>query len=722
MTTCKALLGIVPPYRTANGPPAAAAALLGHLKREGLAFEFLDLRLSSVLMEAPTYESVGPFGENYVIDMPDLPLALAVIADFERGEDDLRAALDTDWMHRYCMNRALTASRVIEYLVGMSELARNAFATFDALGFCGFSTWSSNYVTTLIICAHLKRRKNPPFIVLGGPQVTESRASALLALRSGLADAVVLGEGEAALVDIYKAWESGDFPEGGIPSTLLRRSGDEVIEGPSRRQLHLTTLAAPDFDQISLPDYRSGAGSVRLPFQLSRGCTDKCSFCSEWVFWKHFRLDTVDHAVEQLASIVETTGVRAFDFTDSLLNGHMRRLRQFAENIIERGLKIDFGGFMRADMDAETAKLLKTAGLSYAFIGVESLSDDTLELMNKRRTENDNARAIRAFLEEGIAVITGVIAGFPGDKRERFAHTIDILRGISDSYPGLLTIEIVPFIVSPAQPIFARLDEVGLVTAGWPDEVLDIAPRHRVVTERIVCTVTGSNQGLERLGQFRLGRSLKDQQTNSAVGRAGERAIDRLVFGRRGASVFGFATLLMDGKATTALVTPEERARFNSIMGLTPASVPLSRHPDFLGVWKEVQAGHLWGPDRTIHAGAFANDLRDVREICMSNNILARPFPTKPGFVLGNANSGGHEVLDQALAPILVWLSQAPRPTQEVHERLCSSGLNDAAAWALLNRLARGGFLRPYRFSPRPPADASAAEGLASAAVPSPAE
>ena len=86
---------------------------------------------------------------------------------------------------------------------------------------------------------------------------------------------------------------------------------------------------------------------------------------------------------------------------------------------------------MRAQMDIETARLLKRAGCEEVFVGIESFSDETLELMNKRRTEADNIRALRAFLTAGISVVAGFIPGFPLDSSvidafvpgfTRFAH------------------------------------------------------------------------------------------------------------------------------------------------------------------------------------------------------------------------------------------------------------------------------------------------------------
>src|SRR6516225_622499 len=81
-----------------------------------------------------------------------------------------------------------------------------AFERYPDVDFVGFSVWTSNLLSTLLAAHHLKRRPHPPFIIGGGPQLTESPASAALALRSGLFDAVARGEGEETLRAIYAAF------------------------------------------------------------------------------------------------------------------------------------------------------------------------------------------------------------------------------------------------------------------------------------------------------------------------------------------------------------------------------------------------------------------------------------------------------------------------------------------------------------------------------------
>jgi radical SAM superfamily enzyme YgiQ (UPF0313 family) len=504
------LLSIVPPYQTTGAPPLGAASLLAYLRANGCDdFDFLDLRLLAPNAYAPTYRPVGVFGESYAIDIPDLPLLLRMLRSRAAGRPLVPEP--DELFERYCLERGISSSFLHSYLSQVDGLVSRTFSQIPHIEFIGFSVWTSNLLTTLLAAAHLKRRRNPPFIVLGGPQVTESQASAQLALRSGLVDAVVLGEGEETLLRLYEAFrETNSPPSREIPGTLRLDSATGRFERSERPLLRLPSLPLPAFDRMPLMAYQSRQHPGRtVSFELSRGCTDKCSFCSEWVFWKRIRVDEVEHCAGQLEQLVARFKAEKVVFMDSLLNASMSRLRQFAEEILSRGLQVRWGGFMRANMDDETAALLKRAGCDFVFLGIESLSDETLERMNKRRSEADNLKAIECFLRAGFRqVVAGCIPGFPGDSRERFLRTALALRAIHRRYPHHFRVNVEPFTVSPAQPIYADLTGYGLTPRRWDEAYLDLAPEYHDLTDPIVCQVEGANQGLDRLGELRASQIL----------------------------------------------------------------------------------------------------------------------------------------------------------------------------------------------------------------------
>jgi radical SAM superfamily enzyme YgiQ (UPF0313 family) len=484
-------------------PPAGAAALLGYLKAHGITdFGFLDLRLGTPSCYEPTYAATGAFGESFVMDVPDLPLVLQLLAATDSNRP-YRFSID-DLIERYCLERGMSANYLRSYLNGLNRYYEAAFKPYARVDFIGFSVWSSNLLSTLLAAHHLKRRTHPPFIVAGGPQLTESPASAALALRSGLCDVVAQGEGEETLRALYEAFcRHGRGRVQGVEGTMYVDSQSGAVKSAPRPLLKMRSLPLPSFDEMAIDEYQIDDDRT-LPFQLSRGCTDKCTFCSEWGFWERFRPgDPADAAaaVEYLRSRYSASYIA---FTDSLLNGSSTRLQAFAEDLLRRQTKVRWGGFMRADMTESLGHLLHRAGCVEAFVGVESFDDSTLAAMNKRRTEADNESALHGFLRAGIFVVAGLIPGFPGDSRQAFFHSVARIRALQSEFPGPLRVNTEVFRLSPGMPLFENMESMGLSPQRWADDYLDIAPRYLDITSKIYCSVEGSNQGMERVGRERI--------------------------------------------------------------------------------------------------------------------------------------------------------------------------------------------------------------------------
>jgi radical SAM superfamily enzyme YgiQ (UPF0313 family) len=484
-------------------PPAGAAALLGYLKAHGIEdFGFVDLRLGTPSCYEATYSATGAFGESFVMDIPDLPLVLQLLA---ATDSNCPYQFATDGLiERYCLERGISVNYLGSYLNALYRYYEKAFEQYAGVDFIGFSVWTSNLLSTLLAAHHLKRGAHPPFIVAGGPQLTESPASAALALRSGLFDAVVQGEGEEALRALYTAFcENGRRRVQGVAGTrYIDSQSGELVTVPASL-LKMSALPVPSFDEMAIDEYQIDDDRT-LPFQLSRGCTDKCTFCSEWVFWQRFRPSAPKDAAVGVEHLCSRYGATYIAFTDSLLNGSSNRLQAFAEELLHQETKIRWGGFMRADMEESLARLLYRAGCREVFVGVESFDDTTLAAMNKRRTEADNQDALRAFLHAGIFVVAGLIPGFPGDSRRAFLHSVAQIRALQSEFPGQLRVNTEVFRVSPGLPLFRNLEGIGLVPQRWAEDYLDIAPRYLDITSNICCSVEGSNQGLERIGRERI--------------------------------------------------------------------------------------------------------------------------------------------------------------------------------------------------------------------------
>jgi radical SAM superfamily enzyme YgiQ (UPF0313 family) len=501
----RGLLAIVPPY-TISGPPAGTAYLLGMLQAHGIHdFGFVDLRLGAPDWPALPYNAIGTRGEHFVFDIPDLPLVLHLLRSYP-ARDVWKDFETLPWAQEYCRKRGLTAAVIGDSLRRTEKWLARWAATVDGPAIVGFSIWISNYLTSLMAAAELKRQAKAPFVVFGGPQCTDSEIAADLAVASGLVDAVVVGEGEQTFLELQALVDSKTRTMTAAPpaGTKVFRDG-KVQWGGRRTLLRLDEAPLPVFDAMDLDIYSSNK-TRQISYQLSRGCTDKCEFCSEWVFWERFRAASPEVTVASLAELQRRHGFGHVTFSDSLLNGSGRRLVGFAEQVLSRNLDFTWSGFVRADITKPVAKLLARAGLRHVFIGVESLSDNTLSSMHKRREGADNLRAIESFLGAGISVAAGVIAGFPGDSREDFDETTRVLRGIIKKHRDKFQASVEPFVVTPSATIFKKHEQFGLTLHPWPDEVIAMAPAVADVTRRCMASAEGADQAAERQRRYQSAR------------------------------------------------------------------------------------------------------------------------------------------------------------------------------------------------------------------------
>lgn len=680
------LLAIVPPYAQ-DCPPAGAASLFGYLRANGCdEFDFLDLRLWTPPAYAPTYNPVGIFGESYVLDVPDLPIVLSIV----RAHRENRHPLDF-WdsvLDRYCLHRSINPRSLQRYLAGLDSFLESAVKQLEKLDFIGFSTWSSNLFSTLLTARHIRHWHPRAYIVGGGPQVSQSRASAELGLQSGLLDAVVQGEGERALFELYQSVKEAGSPDD-VPGVVTRRSGSGT-RAKAPRLLRLNEIPCPDFSKMHLPAYQDGVYYTRaVPYQLSRGCTDKCSFCSEWVFWERFRSTPAELALDHIEQLIRDYGINQIRFMDSLLNGHMKRLRLFAEGVLARGLAIRWGGFMRAEMDEETARLLVAAGFRHAFIGIESFSTETLELMNKRRTEADNIRALRVFLNAGARVTAGLIPGFPGDSPERFHSTVEKLGEFQRAFPGQLSIPLEPFIVTAGQPIANDLNAYGLEGVPWTEAVLNISPEDRNITENVLCSVVGDHQGIERLGELRMARvMLQVPAQEDEIGepveavREGEARIARVA-----SDVYILRTKSSSGMAYGLLLNGQELERAKVALAREGGGSVNGRE------FAEFERQHLVPPRKFPWVYSVESKAEnDSARWALSPWTIVRKFVDLNLLVVADVVRKGTMSASTKLESTLERLAGAPRSMREISEGFRACGMNPAGALRLAQKLEDEGF------------------------------
>ena len=301
----------------------------------------------------------------------------------------------------------------------------------------GFSVQSTNLGVTLQVANQIKRTDPSIRIVFGGPNVAEAQQGAM-ALLTGIPDVVVEGEGEATLLELIEAYDSGrDVTELQGIGVLL---DGEPTWTPRRPLLgDLGALPFPDFSDV---DWSRYPNPYEIPIMASRGCVLNCAFCYETVYWKRFRTQpaqrVVDEIVHQLANHPLRAEVEAgraqfgLSFADSLVNGHLGGLRRMAELIAERDLGIYWNGqaTVNTKMDDAYFGVLSASGCTGLSFGLESGSQHVLESMGKRFQIDEATDFFERVHRSGIDLYVNIMVGFPTETRADFIETLRFLTSI----------------------------------------------------------------------------------------------------------------------------------------------------------------------------------------------------------------------------------------------------------------------------------------------------
>ncbi len=154
-------------------------------------------------------------------------------------------------------------------------------------------------------------------------------------------------------------------------------------------------------------------GSRTTSLITTIGCPFHCDFCSKPVFGSLFRRRNLDKIFEEIEQI-RLYGYDSLWIADDNFTLNQDFLHDFCMRII--GLGITWSCLSRVTgINEETAYLMKESGCKKVYFGLESGSQATLRLMNKKATLEEGARAVHLFRKAGIGTAGFFIVGYPGE-------------------------------------------------------------------------------------------------------------------------------------------------------------------------------------------------------------------------------------------------------------------------------------------------------------------
>jgi len=300
----------------------------------------------------------------------------------------------------------------------------------------GFAVNYKNHGVTNGLIARLAARLPDTVFVIGGPQTYYLNLLGQLDSAHTAAHYAIVGEGEIPLLALARRVLAGEPVEGiagvgRIGSVKGRLCAAEV-------HADLDAIPFPTFEEFDLTRYHPGEGKeLHLPVLFTRGCPQRCTFCTDYKIAGGYRNRSVEQTVLELRHHRDRYGVRFFHFNDLQFNSNHRLLHAFCEEMERADLGVTWAsyGTVHRNNTPELYAKLKRTGYHNIHFGFEHASTRVLKTMNKRYDTALASTNIREASAAGLGVAINLIVGYPGETEEDIAILEQFLR----DHAGMIT-------------------------------------------------------------------------------------------------------------------------------------------------------------------------------------------------------------------------------------------------------------------------------------------
>jgi radical SAM superfamily enzyme YgiQ (UPF0313 family) len=282
---------------------------------------------------------------------------------------------------------------------------------------------SGMYVQKPSVNEVLKRCRNySAKIIAGGPLFTQEYNN------YPLIDHFILNEAEITLPMFLTDLEAGN---------KLKR----VYNTENYADMALTPV--PDYHLLQLKAY------AFMNIQVSRGCPFACDFCEITALLGHkVRMKSKEQVINELETLYKLRWRGPVAVVDDNFIGAKKTVKgELLPAMIDwmklrkHPFKFNAQTSINLADDQQLLKMMRNAGFTSTFIGIETPVEESLQSCHKVQNENrdllDNVRQIQ---KAGLQVSGGFIVGFDSDTSSVFQRQVDFIQksGIVSAMVGLL--------------------------------------------------------------------------------------------------------------------------------------------------------------------------------------------------------------------------------------------------------------------------------------------
>jgi len=343
--------------------------------------------------------------------------------------------------------------------------------------FVGFTCLFDQTISSIALARKIRERLPTVTIVLGG-YALEGPASREVLRCFPWIDAVCLGEGEPAIVELARA-SVGQRPLAGIPNILTRETGKSKMASSPRyvrgrllavrepistrtEPISMNESPVPSFDDYfaDLDElnrvYQIEIKFDTLPVETSRGCwwgqKQHCIFCGIDDETMQYRTRSPDHIIAMLDELNLRYGVHSFRFSDYILP--QTYIKTLLPKLAAKQEPYHLECEIKANLTVEHFIFLKAAGFGECQPGIESFSSSVLSKMCKGVTGIRNIQTLVLGKMNGIRIHYNFLFGFPTDELKEYEEMLTVIPLLYHLDPphGRQQVEITRFAPLQADP------------------------------------------------------------------------------------------------------------------------------------------------------------------------------------------------------------------------------------------------------------------------------
>ena len=195
--------------------------------------------------------------------------------------------------------------------------------------------------------------------------------------------------------------------------------------------------------------------SLRNPYimlQSAWGCPYNCSFCNEIVKtrYRHRDLESIIDELKWIKTNLPMVKEVLWDDPTFVVDENFTH--QLCNAMIDNKINLHWSTMTRANISLETLKAMKKSGARVMHIGLESATQQSLNLINKNMEFEKEVEYLENCKKAGILNHACFIVGLPGDTKETIKATIDKVKKL----PAIDSIQCFPLIPTPFENILDK--------------------------------------------------------------------------------------------------------------------------------------------------------------------------------------------------------------------------------------------------------------------------